>query len=94
MKKVKMVLALIIGFAIAMILMSVTIYFGYSNAYRFDVAQYTVKLLGISIYELTRVGTEYVGAAIGIHMGIICGICMTISFAIEIMIRKLSTCHR
>lgn len=44
-KKAEMVLALIIGFAVAMILMSVAIYFGYSNAYRLDVERYTVKLL-------------------------------------------------
>ncbi|HJA40437.1 MAG TPA: LlsX family protein [Firmicutes bacterium] len=93
-KKAEMVLALIIGFAVAMILMSVAIYFGYSNAYRLDVERYTVKLLGISIYELTRIGTEYVGAAIGKHMGLICGIFMALSFTIDMVIRKLFILHK
>ena len=64
-KTARIILILIIGFVISMILMSAAIYFGYSNAYRLDVEQYTVKLLGISIYELTKAGTEYAGAAIG-----------------------------
>lgn len=85
---------LIIGFVIAMILMSAAIYFGYSNAYRLDVEQYTVKLLGISIYELTKTGTEYAGAAIGKHMGLICGIFMTLSFTIDMVVRKLSIFHK
>ena len=93
-KKAEMVLALIIGFAVAMILMSAVIYFGYSNAYRLDVERYTVKLLGISIYELTRIGTEYAGAAIGQHMGLICGIFMALSFTIDMVIRKLSILHK
>lgn len=85
---------LIIGFVIAMVLMSIAIYFGYSNAYRLDVERYTVKLLGISIYELTRIGTEYAGAAIGKHMGLICGIFMVLSFAIDMVIRKLFILHK
>lgn len=85
---------LIIGFVIAMILMSTAIYFGYSDAYRLEVERYTVKLLGISIYELTRIGTEYAGAAIGKHMGLICGIFMALSFIIDMVIRKLFILHK
>lgn len=93
-KKAEMVLVLIIGFAVAMILMSAAIYFGYSNAYRLDVERYTVKFWGISIYELTRIGTEYAGAAIGKHMGLICGIFMALSFTIDMVIRKLFMLHK
>ncbi len=77
----KIGLSLAAGFAAAMILMSVAIYFGYSRAYRAEAEAYTVKLLGISIYELTRVGSRYAGAAVGPHMGMICGICMAVSLA-------------
>lgn len=44
-KKGKIILALIIGFAAAIIIMSVFIYFGYSKAY---------GILVIPIYELMR----------------------------------------
>lgn len=88
-KSVKIAAVLAIGFAAAMLLMSVSIYFGYSNAYRTDAGQYTVRLLGLSIYELTKSGMAYSGAAIGQHMGIICGICMAVSFAAWKMVCKL-----
>lgn len=88
-KKAKIILALVIGFAAAMILMSVFIYFGYSSAYSTDAEQYTVKILGISIYELTRSGDKYIGSPVGPNMGIICGICMAVSFAAEEIIYKI-----
>ena len=78
-KKIKILIALIVGFALAMLLMSVAIYFGYTNAYSTDVNTLTVKILGIPIYELTKSGTEYIGKSIGVYMGAVCGICMAIS---------------
>lgn len=65
-KKIKILIALIVGFALAMLLMSVAIYFGYTNAYSTDVNTLTVKILGIPIYELTKSGTEYIGKSIGV----------------------------
>ena len=55
-KKIKILIALIVGFALAMLLMSVAIYFGYTNAYSTDVNTLTVKILGIEkilIHEAT-----------------------------------------
>lgn len=90
MKKIgKVLLTLVIGFIVAMILMGISIYFGYYKAYSSGVEQYTVRLLGISIYQLERVGEEYTGTTIGLHMGIICGICMMISLAVREVISKL-----
>lgn len=91
-KKIKVLLAVAIGFVIAMILMSIAIYFGYTNAYNTGVDTYTVKMLGIPIYELTKSGNEYMGASIGIYMGLICGICIFISIIIEEIISKV--CHK
>lgn len=88
-KKAKIILALLIGFAAAMILMSVFIYFGYSSAYSTNAEQYTVKIFGISIYELTRSGDKYTGSSFGPNMGIICSICMAVSFAAEEIINKI-----
>ena len=68
-KKVKILIALIVGFALAMLLMSVAIYFGFTNAYSANVNALTVKILGMPIYELTKSGTEYIGKSIGIYMG-------------------------
>lgn len=88
-KKIKIVVALVIGFAVAMVLMSVAIYFGYTNAYKMGVDTFTVKILGIPIYELTKSGTEYIGTSIGIYMGVVCGICMFFSVIAEELIRKI-----
>lgn len=88
-KGMRIFLALVVGFAAAMAVMSAAIYFGYSSAYELETAQYTVRLFGISIYELTRTGAEYAGQAIGPHMGLICGIFMAISLAVMFMVRAL-----
>lgn len=88
-KKIKIVVALIIGFIIAMILMSVVIYFGYTNAYSTNLDTLTVKILGIPIYELIKSGTEYVGKTKGIYMGTVCCICMLLSVTIEELISRV-----
>lgn len=88
-KKVKPILALVSGFAIAMIIMSIAIYFGYTSAYSTEVEMFTVRILGIPIYELTKTGTEYVGASNGICMGVFCGISMAIAAAIELIVEKI-----
>ena len=75
-KKGKIIFALIIGFAAAIIIMSVFIYFGYSKAY---------GILVIPIYELMRIGDKFAG----VSMGIICGICMSVSLAVEEIIHKI-----
>ena len=87
-KKTKIRIALIVGFALAMLLMSVAIYFGYTNAYSTNVDALTVKILGIPIYELTKSGTEYIGKTIGIYMGVVCGICMALSVIVGELISK------
>ena len=81
--KNRTLIALAVGFVIAMLLMSVKIYFGFTNAYSTNINVLTVKILGISIYELTKSGSEYLGKSIGIHMGAVCGLCMTLSVIIE-----------
>lgn len=87
-KKFKILIALIAGFVLAMLLMSVAIYFGYTNAYSTYVNILIVKILGIPIYELTKSGTEYIGKSIGVYMGVVCGICMVLSVIIEELISK------
>ncbi len=79
-KKGKIIFALIIGFAAAIIIMSVFIYFGYSKAY---------GILVMPIYELMRIGDKFAGVSIGQNMGIICGICMSVSLAVEEIIHKI-----
>ena len=89
-KKIKIIVELVIGFAVAMILMSVVIYFGYINAYSTSVDTLTVKILGIPIYELTKSGTKYIGKTIEIYMGVVCGICMFLSAIAEELISRIS----
>ena len=81
--KNRILIALAVGYVIAILLMSVKIYFGFTNAYSTNINVLTVKILGIPIYELTKSGTEYFAKSIGIHMGAVCGLCMTLSVIIE-----------
>ena len=79
----RILIALAVGFIIAMLLMSVKIYFGFTNAYSTNINVITVKIFGIPIYELTKSGTEYFGKSRGIYMGAVCGLCMILSVIIE-----------
>ena len=88
-KRIKILIALIVGFVSALLLMSIAIYFGYMNAYSTNVDTLTVKILGIPIYELTKSGTEYVGNTIGICMSAVCGICMVLSVIVQKIISKV-----
>ena len=81
--KNRILIALAVGFVIAILLMSVKIYFGFTNAYSTNINELTVKILGIPIYELTKSGSEYFGKSIETHMRAICGICMALSVIIE-----------
>lgn len=87
-KKIKILIALIVGFVLAMLLMSDAIYFGFTNAYSTNVNALTVKILGIPIYELAKSGTEYIGKSIGIYMGAVCGIFMALSVIAEELISR------
>ncbi|MGI6755358.1 MAG: DUF5963 family protein [Atopobiaceae bacterium] len=87
-KKFKILIGLAVGFAIAMLLMSIAIYFGFTNAHSTDVNALTVKILGIPIYELTKSGTKYIGKSKEIYMGVVCGICMALSVIAEELISK------
>lgn len=40
-------------------------------------------------YELTKAGSEYVGKAMGIYMGIVCGIGMLLAVCVEELISKV-----
>ena len=88
--KNRILIALAVGFVIAMLLMSVKIYFGFTNAYSTNINVLTVKILGIPIYELTKSGSEYFGKSIGTHMGAICGICMALSVIIRTLTPKIT----
>ena len=56
--KNRILIALAVGYVIAILLMSVKIYFGFTNAYSTNINVLTVKILGIPIYELTKSGCE------------------------------------
>ena len=84
-ERIKLLLTLVAGFAVAMLIMGIFIYFGYTKAYETDVELFTVKILGLPIYQLTKTGSSYVGESQGIYMGIFCGICMVGTIAVEKM---------
>lgn len=80
---VKIILALVIGFAVAMLLMMVAIFFGYTNAYDTGVETFVVRLAGIPIYKLAKNGSDYASESQGVYMGFVCGICMALGVATE-----------
>jgi hypothetical protein len=88
-RKTKIILALIIGFVFAMVVMTIAIYFGYVSAYKHMQDMVTVKALGIPIYELKKRGTDYTGISKGMFMGLFCGIFMVLAVAIEIIVEKI-----
>lgn len=69
--------------SVAMLIMGIFIYFGYTKAYDTNVELFTVKILGLPVYQLIKTGDSYVGEGKGIYMGIFCGICMGIGVIIE-----------
>jgi hypothetical protein len=80
-----------IGFAVAMILMAIFIYFGYCSAYSGNVDSMNVSMFGLDIYSLTKVGDSYSGASIGTNMGIICGIFIVVAICIEQVIIRITS---
>lgn len=90
-KKIKIIVALISGFVIAMILMGLTIYFAYCQAYSTNIGALTVRVFGIPIYELTRTGTSYIGKS---YMGVLCLIFMLIGLLVEEIISKINSKKR
>lgn len=90
-KKIKIIVALISGFVIAMILMGLTIYFAYCQAYSTNIGALTVRVFGIPIYELTRTGTSYIGKS---YMGVLCLIFMFIGLLVEEIISKIKSKKR
>lgn len=84
----RIVIALAIGFGVAMLLMAIAIYLGYLKAYAGGDDAYPVKIVGITIYQLTLKNGEYAGTSDGLNMGIFSGICMAAAAALEELIRK------
>lgn len=88
-KNIRIMIALTMGFVLAMICMSIAIYYGYTKAYRTDVSALTVRMLDIPIYQLTQTGAKYAGSPMGPYMGAVCGIFMILSVCVEETIRNM-----
>ena len=78
-----------IGFILAMIVMSIKIYFGYAYAYKSGADGYMVKVFGIGIYALIRHGDIYLGTAMGKGIGLLCTIFMVCSMMVEQVVTKI-----
>ena len=85
------IIAIIVGFAVAMLIMAIAIYFGYTNAYNSNVNDMNVSLFGIDIYTLVRNGKKYNGSSIGQNMGIICVIFIAGAICVERLITKVKS---
>ncbi len=82
-KIIALIVAIAIGFGLAMLAMSVVIYFGYTDAYATNAESLNVSLFGLDIYTLTKAGEQYNGASIGQNMGVICAVYMAAAVLIE-----------
>ncbi|HCL02749.1 MAG TPA: hypothetical protein DHW61_10125, partial [Lachnoclostridium phytofermentans] len=70
--RTRIFISLGMAFVLAIIVMSIQIYFGYTNAYESGVDGYMVKVFGLEIYALIKSGDVYLGTSIGKNMGILC----------------------
>ena len=73
--------AIIAGIVMGIALCAVVISFGYHHAYSALPASYDVRLLGLPIYHLTRVGEAYAGAPVPRNMvfvGILCSLVLAV----------------
>ena len=73
----------IIGFVVAMVVMSIAIFFGYTDAYETSVDSMYVKILGVPVFVLKKSGDSYVGRSLGPNMGAICLAFIFISIIIQ-----------
>lgn len=71
-KSIRIIITLVVGFVIAIVLMSIAIYFGYSDAYAQGGLEHVVNVLGLDIYHLKLNGNDYVGVSNGPAMGKFC----------------------
>ena len=74
-------IAIIAGIIMGVALCAVMISFGYHHAYSALPASYDVRLLGLPIYHLTRVGETYTGVPVPRNMvfvGILCSLVLAV----------------
>lgn len=85
----RVIISLGIGFVLAMIVMFIGIFIGYTYAYKSGVDVHMVNIFGIGIYTLNKNGNIYSGTAIGKSMGALCAIFMVCSMIVEECISKI-----
>ena len=88
--------AIIVGIIIIMgvTLCAVMISFGYHHAYSALPASYDVRLLGLPLYHLTRVGETYTGVPVPRNMvfvGILCSLVLAV--LVEAWWRRKESSH-
>ena len=80
---IRLVIAGVAGFAIAMIIMAADIYMGYTKAYSTGAQGLNVTLFALPIYNLKLTKDIYVGSSLGQNMGIISIIFAAFGIALE-----------
>ncbi len=68
---VRICLEIFAGIIISVILSAILIAFGYYKVKSNDFDSYSIKLIGFTLYNITKSGSEYVGEAINQNMSII-----------------------
>lgn len=88
-KSIRIIIILLVGFVIAIVLMAIAIYFGYSDAYSEGGLEHTVNLLGLDIYQLKLVGNEYIGVSDGPAMGKFSCLVMVVTLILEEILHRI-----
>ncbi len=74
---VRVCLEIFAGIIVSVALCSLLIFLGYYHVHSVDADQYTVKFLGVKIYEIVRQGSDYTGTALNQNMSML-GICCSL----------------
>ena len=85
------IIAIIVGLAVAMLVMAVAIYLGYTNAYISNVNEINISIFGINIKKKKKNVDKYIGSSIGQNMGIICVIFIAGAICVERLITKVKS---
>ena len=82
-KNLKRFYALVLGFIIGCLFVSVLIFIGSYHANAISVKSYTVTFLGLPLYDIVLNDKTYAGTAIGSNIGTLCSFFAFVALMIE-----------
>ncbi len=84
----KLILSLVIGFIAAILILTIFITIGYNEVYSYNLDNYDVMIMGLKIYDITKINGEYIGKSVDYGMGIVTALCMLVSVVVSFIIKR------